>query len=162
MADSKNFILAIVLSIAVLFGWQFFIAGPQLARQQQEQAAAQKAAPVNPDALPQAATTAPGPGSPATTTTSPAPPSAVSFASRDEALAASPRVKIETGAISGSINLRGGRIDDIRLNDYRETTDAGSPPIVLLSPAGSPTSYFAEFAYAAATPGVDVPGPDTL
>ena len=32
--DNRNMILAIVLSVIVLFGWQFFIAGPQLEQAQ--------------------------------------------------------------------------------------------------------------------------------
>ena len=28
--NNRNMIIAIVLSVVVLFGWQFFIAGPQL------------------------------------------------------------------------------------------------------------------------------------
>jgi len=36
--NNRNFIVAIVLSMVVLFAWQFFIAGPQIdqARKQQE------------------------------------------------------------------------------------------------------------------------------
>ena len=30
MENNRNIILAIVLSMAVLFGWQFFVAGPQM------------------------------------------------------------------------------------------------------------------------------------
>ena len=42
-SDNRNVILAVVLSMIVLFGWQFFIAGPQLeqAQRQAEIAAAQ-------------------------------------------------------------------------------------------------------------------------
>ena len=38
MTDNRNFIIAIVLSIAVLIGWQYFFAGPEIdqARQQQQ------------------------------------------------------------------------------------------------------------------------------
>ena len=32
--DNRNMILAIVLSVVVLFGWQFFVAGPQLEQAQ--------------------------------------------------------------------------------------------------------------------------------
>ena len=53
MNDSRNVILAIVLSILVLFGWQYFVAGPaadraakqaQLQQQQQQAQQTQKAA----------------------------------------------------------------------------------------------------------------------
>ena len=46
MMDNKNFLIAIALSLAVLVGWQYFFAGPQIeqARQQQQIAEQQKAA----------------------------------------------------------------------------------------------------------------------
>ena len=33
---NRNMIIAIVLSMVVLFGWQFFVAGPQLERAQKQ------------------------------------------------------------------------------------------------------------------------------
>ena len=33
MSENRNLILAIVLSAAVLFGWQYFVAGPQMQAQ---------------------------------------------------------------------------------------------------------------------------------
>mgnify|MGYP001547547985 CR=1 FL=1 len=41
--DSKNTILAIVLSALVLICWQYFIGGPQLEKQKQEAAQQQQA-----------------------------------------------------------------------------------------------------------------------
>src|SRR5215470_13604611 len=69
--------------------------------------------------------------------------------SRDAALAASPRVRIDTPSLSGSIALKGGRIDDLSLVKYRETVDANSPPIVLLAPSGSPHPFYGEFGWVA-------------
>ena len=66
---------------------------------------------------------------------------------RDAALAASPRVRIETPSLSGSISLRGARIDDLSLLKYRETVDPNSPPIILLAPSGSPHPFYAEFGW---------------
>src|SRR5262249_7109092 len=82
---------------------------------------------------------------------------------RDEALASSPRVAIDSPGIKGSINLKGGRIDDVVLKKYRETVDASSPNVVLLSPADSPHPYYAEHGWVAEM-GKDttVPGPDTV
>ena len=60
---------------------------------------------------------------------------------RDATLAASPRVRIDTPSLSGSIALKGGRIDDLSLVKYRETVDPNSPPIVLLAPSGSPYPF---------------------
>jgi YidC/Oxa1 family membrane protein insertase len=76
--------------------------------------------------------------------------------------------------VSGSINLRGGRLDDLRLNDFHETVDRASPTIVLLSPTGTPITpgdphtgvdsqgpYFAEFGWLGDAAG-QTPGPDTV
>jgi YidC/Oxa1 family membrane protein insertase len=74
-------------------------------------------------------------------------------------LADSPRVKIDTQHLSGSIALKGARIDDIVLKDYRETPDPKSPEIILLSPANAPTPYYAENGYVS-QPGVKLALPD--
>ena len=61
--------------------------------------------------------------------------------------------KISTPELEGSINLKGARIDDLSLRNYRESIDPGSPDIVLLSPAGSAAphpAYYAEFSWLAA------------
>ncbi len=72
-------------------------------------------------------------------------------------------IPIETPAIKGSIDLKGGRIDDISLTRYHETVDPNSPAIVLLSPSGSPHPFYAEFGWVgAAGANVKTPGPDTV
>ena len=66
---------------------------------------------------------------------------------RVAALKASARIPIDTPSLQGSIALTGGRIDDLALIKYRETVDPKSPPIVLLSPSGSPEPFYAEFGW---------------
>jgi YidC/Oxa1 family membrane protein insertase len=78
-------------------------------------------------------------------------------------LAASPRIPVETPRLKGSIALRGGRVDDLSLIQYRETVDPKSPPIVLLAPSGSPHPFYAEFGWVAgAGATVKLPQADTL
>ena len=82
---------------------------------------------------------------------------------REAALAASPRVQIETPSVAGSIALKGARIDDLALIKYRETVDPKSPPIVLLAPSGSPHPFYSEFGWVvAAGTAAKVPTADTL
>ncbi len=81
---------------------------------------------------------------------------------RAEALAQSPRVRIDNGAMHGSIALKGGRIDDVTLAHYRETVDPNSPEIVLLSPPGAPHPYFAEFGWVAGDAARPMPGAETM
>src|SRR4029077_16745890 len=70
---------------------------------------------------------------------------------------------IATDSLQGSIALKGGRIDDLALVKFRETVDPKSPPIVLLSPSGSPEPFYAEFGWTGTTgTNVKVPAADTL
>jgi YidC/Oxa1 family membrane protein insertase len=168
MTDSKNTILAIVLSAIVLIVWQYFFAIPQeKARQEQlaqQQAQTQKANPPAANQAPAGTPAAPGAaGAPpqvpgATPAAVPGTP-----VTRDAAIAASPRVPIATDSLQGSIALKGGRIDDLALVKFRETVDPKSPPIVLLSPSGAPEPFYAEFGWTnAAGANVAVPTADTV
>ena len=107
-----------------------------------------------PGAAPGSATPPPVPGTAAPT---------VATASRDAVIAASPRIAIATPTLRGSIDLKGGRIDDLSLEQYRETIDPNSPAIVLFSPSGAPDAYYAEFGWVpAAGATAAMPGPDTV
>ncbi|KKC31042.1 membrane protein insertase YidC [Devosia psychrophila] len=139
MENNRNIILAIVLSMAVLFGWQFFVAGPQMQRaQQQAEIAAQQQVAANPGLATPGTPGAAVAGAPVAAT------GTATFESRDAALAATQRVSIDTEDLSGSINLTGALLDDLRLKQYRETTSDTSPIITLLTPSGLPNAYFAE------------------
>ena len=95
--DQRNMILAIVLSMIVLFGWQFFIAGPQMQQaQQQAEIAAQQQAEED-----QALATPAADGSTVAGAAATDASGAQTFASREAAIAAAPRVKIETDALMG-------------------------------------------------------------
>ncbi len=159
MTDNRNLILAVALSIAVVFGWQYFVAGPRLDQTKREQAAVTAA---NTPTAPTADGTAPVAGATTPATGAPTQVAGTVTMTRDAALAATPRVPVETPSVSGSINLKGGRLDDLRLKGYRETVDPKSPTIILLSPSGAPDGYFAEFGWIGAAAGITVPGPDTM
>ena len=78
-------------------------------------------------------------------------------------VADAPRIAIETPRLSGSISLLGGRIDDLKLKDYRTTLDDDAEIVTMLSPQGTTDAYYALQGWAAGT-GIDpnaVPGPDT-
>ncbi|MGJ8527460.1 membrane protein insertase YidC [Maritalea sp.] len=135
--EGRNYIVAIGLSILVLVGWQFFVAGPQLEKtQQQAQVAAEQA-------QSEATADLPTPGT-ASDGTAIATSSASLVGTRDEVIAAGDRVEISTVALTGSINLKGGRLDDLRLKRYQETIEDDSPIITLFSPQGTPEPYYSE------------------
>src|SRR5829696_4136853 len=160
--DNRNLLLALILSGLVLFAWQFFYAAPQVEQQRRAQQAQpappQGAQPNTVPGQPPSPSQAGGLNPPVPGTVPPAAPVAET---REAALGRSPRVRIYTPGLFGSISLKGGRIDDVALKNYRETVDPRSPNIVLFSPAGSPNPYYAEFGWVGAQAG-SLPGPNTV
>lgn len=153
MSDHRNTIIAVVLSGLILLGWQYFYVVPQMEKQQAAQRAQQQAAQTNMPGTTQPGTTAAPAGSAITPQPGAAPgkPPAALPVNRDAAVASSARVKIETTRLSGSIALKGGRIDDLSLTQYRVTVQPSSPAITLLSPSGAPNPYYAEFGWVGAS-----------
>lgn len=141
--DQKNFLLFAVLAALILFGW------PQIMHwifpQQQPAPTRIEGGKTQP---------LPNPGA------DPAADAPAALRARELVLAEGPRVAIETPALRGSINLKGARIDDLVLTKYDETIAKNSPPIRLLSPAGAPGAYFAQFGWQGA--GVEAPDQNTL
>ena len=133
MNDSKNLILAVVLSALVLLGWTwaankyFPAANPPSTKvvngkqQPLPQPNAQPSAPSTPKAL----------------------------QTVSAALASGPRVSIRTPSLLGSINLKGAQIDDLLLLRQRQTIAKNSPPVRLFSPLGAPGAYIAQFGWTA-------------
>lgn len=163
--DQNNLMFAVALSILVLMGWQYFFARPELQHEQARQEFNKKIDAQNkqatPDNPPNVASTPIAP--PSTDTPTGAHPPAAAIVSREVALQSSPRLKIETPSLDGSIDLKGGRIDDLVLTKYRETVDPNSPKVVLLSPSGSPEPYFAEYGWVPQSgSAIKVPGRDSL
>lgn len=142
MNEQKNLILAIVLSAVVLFGWSviseryFPTANPAVTRVKDGKEVV-----------------VPKPGA------DPAADAPAAIRNRNLVIGETPRVAIRTPRLTGSINLRGARIDDLVLTNYRETIKRGSPNIRLLSPSGAPNAYFAGFGWSGAA---GLPGLDTL
>ncbi len=128
--DRQNFVLFAVIAALILFGWpliqnRFFpTANPPATKI------------VNGKQIP-----LPKPGA------DPTADGPAAIRDRQIVLAETPRVRIETPVLRGSINLRGPRIDDLVLLRYNETVAKNSAPIRLLSPAGAPEAYFAGFGW---------------
>src|SRR3954453_15571138 len=166
MTDNRNTILAVILSGLVLIAWQYFYNVPQMEKQRtQSQTQAELAKPT-PQATPGNATpgnATPQASSTPATPTANAPAQAASIVSRDAAIAATPRVKIDTPRMIGSISLKGARIDDLALVKFRETVDPTSPAVVLYSPSNTASPYYAEFGWVPASGSTArIPDRDTM
>ncbi len=141
--DQRNFVLFAVLAALILFGWPliqnrvFPTANPPATRIEDGKTK------VLPDR-----------------SADPTADSPAAVRDRAAVLGDSPRIRIDTPKLRGSINLRGARIDDLVLKSYDETIAKNSPPIRLLSPAGAPEAYFAGFGWRA--DGLQPPSPGTV
>ena len=165
--EQRNLLLAIVLSVGILIGFQYLFEKirptPPPAP---SPATATQTAPSTPapgSAAPGVAApgvAAPGVAVPGPTATGGAAAAPVAE-TREAAIAGQKRVRINTPRLHGSITLSGGRIDDLTLADYHDTVDPKSPEVVLLWPTATKDPYFVEFGWVPETEGVKVPGSDT-
>jgi len=170
--DQKNLILAIAIAIAMVLGFEFLYNQPKVAQQRALEAERRASAEqVAPPAAPAPGTAAIAPAAPGTAPSAGAPPAPGSTAAnllaqanpdRGSVLARDARVAIDTPGLSGSIVLRGARLDDLKLKKYRETVDRNSDPVVLLSPPGTAHPYFAETGWVPAGGAPVLPGADTV
>ena len=151
MNDQNNFLMAIILSLAVLLGWQFFVTEPRLAEERARQQAlaetpqeAENGAPradglaanMAPQATPQPDNTAARPQMAHNRVT--------------EGFATSPRVTIETQQLTGSIALMGARFDDLVLTAYGADARENAPRQILLQREGQIGHWQAQHGFVAA------------
>lgn len=129
MSEQRNLVVAIGLSLAILIGFNYFYEKPKQVEALQKIEMAKQLNPA-PQALATNSTFEP-----------------VKLINKAEALAAAPRIIIQTPKLHGSINLKGARLDDITLAQYHETTDPKSSEIMLLAPQNTKGAYFADFGW---------------
>jgi YidC/Oxa1 family membrane protein insertase len=138
--DNKNLITFVVMALLLLVTFEsytYFVVDP----------AARQAA-----ARAKAAAIVAGPAAPV-----PAAPNL----SRAAALALSPRVNIDTPSLTGSIALKGARVDDLFLKGYHVEVAKTSPLVELLRPEGMTDAYYADLGWVGANlPGL--PGDQTM
>ncbi len=140
--QNKNLILAFALSLLVIIGWFALFPPPEPAPRE---TVAQE------ELLPP-------PGQPTG--------DGVADASMaEETATGTVRISIDSPRLAGTIALTGGRIDDLQLRDYRETTQPGSDIVHLLNPVGGNREpFYALYGWSPrGTLGSEqVPGPNTV
>ncbi len=141
--ETRNMILAVVLSALVLLGWSAlsdrFLPTATPPKQTVEDGN------VKPIARPEADPTADSPQA---------------LRSVSQVIGSTPRVRILTPSLEGTLNLEGARLDDLRLVRHTQDLRRDSPAIRLLSPAGAPGAYFASFGWLGE--GVQLPNARTV
>ncbi len=140
MNEQKNMILAIIASAVILFGWHFFYDKPRIEAERAEnakkQTEQQQSPIINNDnsgiaILPKANSDTVVPEI---------------FVNKDNILQSTNRLPFDNGRIKGSINLQGGHIDDLTLQDYYTSLDK-TEKITLFQPDGSQRPYYAHYSW---------------
>jgi len=147
--DQKRLILAIAVSLAIMLGFQAFVA-PHLPKPPPPvQNTAGAPATMSPNGPPPGVASGPA---------QPVPEPAANRVAKN-----APRVAINAKKLSGSISLLGARLDDVVLKDYRDTVDPDSPNVRLLEPRSDDTPYYVQYGGTApAGETVALPGDDTV
>jgi len=135
--ETRNLILAIVLSVGILLLWTVFIEAPRQQINQSIESGQQDSigeiAELETEELNQIEEDL---GI-----------KKQSFETLENSLQSSARVNIDTQSLEGSINLKGLKIDDIVLTKYQETLDENSPNIRVLSPLSTENGYEVTFGW---------------
>ena len=156
--ENRNLVLAVVLSMAVLFGWQIFVVQPELEKEQARMAldtktesltTQQNGAPVAPQSSNDvmgsrrlAGVKAPGPE--------------LAFTETEK------RILIDAPLVRGSFSIKGSRIDDIVLTGYQENLNPDSENIHFLKKVSSSSPFFAEFGWSTADTNQPMPNGETV
>jgi len=124
--DSKNVLMAIVLSTLVLVFWATFFEPPPVERQIAEDQVTKSEEPSSPSI------------------------EKVELSkkiARDDTIDSVARVKIENNNINGSISLQGAIIDDIIFKNYKESLESDQK-VIFLNPKSSDEGYYIETGWA--------------
>ena len=133
MENQKNLFLAIIISMAIIFGFQLLVPQPERATVTEENNAQESVS------LDIQGTT-----------------SAI-LLDRNQVLEETVRVTFDNSKIKGSINLEGGIIDDLVLEEYRETLDPTSDFIGFLNPLGSEDAYYLDTGWVSPDSSIELP-----
>jgi YidC/Oxa1 family membrane protein insertase len=139
--DLKNLIITILLSTAILLGWQYFYEQPRIEQSYKiAQEASKKDSSAN-EVLAEVLDTG------------------RVFVDRNIALTKSGagRVRIASTHLTGSISLQGVRLDDLTLNGYKKSIDEDSNEVILFAPSNTKEAYFAEFGWISPIKDFDLP-----
>lgn len=141
MSDFKNLAIAIVSSVIILLGWQYFYEKPKMEKQQERVQEQRKLQALYTAKIEQTKR----------------------FLTREESLKESgSRITIAGDKIKGSISLKGLRIDDVILNEYSEEISSSNKPVSLLYPSKTLHTYFIEFGWISEDESIEWPNSQTI
>ena len=139
MENQKNLFLAIIISMAIIFGFQLLVPQPERTPMTEEQ--------TNDESL---------------VDLSIQKSSSTILADRGDVIIQSGRVNFDNSKIKGSINLNGAVIDDLILEEFRETLDPTSDLIEFLNPLGSDNAYYLDTGWVSSDSTIELPNSSSI
>ena len=124
--ETRNVLLAIILSTIVLIGWATFFEAP-IVEQQISEEQVKKNEELSSPSIDEKEN--------------------IKEETRENTINSTKRIKIENENIKGSISLQGAIIDDVVFKNYKETLD-GDDKVIFLNPKNSEKEYFIETGWA--------------
>ena len=128
--DSKNVLLAVILSTAVIVIWSVMFPPPEIENTTSDDTTIVEKNESKPQA-PKIKIKEPD-----------------KKITRQDAIKQSDRINISNEKIFGTISLNGALIDDVTLKNYKETLNEDSKQVVILNPKKSENGYFLETGWA--------------
>lgn len=142
--DLKSLYLALILSVVVVMGVNYFF--PKPAKNiPSEQAEVQTPVAENDVASADEVQT-----------------DEIVFKDKKDVLSHDSRLKIKNDSLSGSVRLKGVRFDDVLLTKYKQTIDENSQAVELLSPSKTEGAFFAEYGWLSTDANLNLPNSETL
>ena len=146
MKEQGNLLLAIVLSLLILLGFQYFFESPKIEKEVEKK----KQLKQTEDSLKNNLANLED--------------EVVGYLELDDALNKNERIKIDAPRLQGSISLKGIKIDDLTFKDYKETLDEDDKLVTLFKPGSTKGGYFSNFGWikASSDENFDLPNDQTV
>ena len=146
MKEQGNLLLAIVLSLLILLGFQYFFESPKIEKEVEKK----KQLKQTEDSLKNNLANLED--------------EVVGYLELDDALNKDERIKIDAPRLQGSISLKGLKIDDLTFKDYKETLNEDDKLVTLFKPGSTKGGYFSNFGWikASSDENFDLPNDQTV
>lgn len=119
--SSKNFIIAMVCFMAIMFGYDYFTGSNSNKNAETQEQIEEKDEERNNEKS--------------------------DMVSVRDAMSSKTRIKLENEHITGTVDLNGGVIDSVILKKYRQTTDENSENVMLLTPKNTANQFYYAISY---------------
>jgi len=147
MKDQGNLLLAILLSLIILFGFQYFFEAPRMKNEMENKKYEEKTE----NSFNQNNLNIPD-------------DETENYLNLNEALEKDKRIKIDAPRLTGSISLKGLKIDDLTLKDYKKSLDKDSDTVTFFRPSQTKGGYFSNFGWieSSSNQSIELPNDQTI